>query len=96
MSIDFAALTERSVYLTTDLSPDALRPKRIRRRRLLGRGQSIRIRLAPLGTEGSDLPALFIDGELVAYMGYPESGEWHSVEGEWWGNGLDIRTETRP
>lgn len=85
----------RTVYLTTYL-PATAYGKRIRRRRMLETGRTIRIRLAPFGKvdgEAADVPTLFIDGEAVAYMGYPESGEWHSVKGEWWGNGLDFIEE---
>lgn len=79
------------VFLTTDLPPDALRPKRIRRRRCLGYGQRIRVRLSALGER--DVPTLFIDGVPVARMAYPESGEWHGLDDKSWGNGLDIRQE---
>lgn len=78
-----------TVHLTTYLPADALRDKPIRRRRLLGRGNRVRFALREGFFSDPELSthALLLDGEPIAYA---LECEWHSVDGNWWGTGLDI------
>lgn len=69
------------VFLVTYLPKDCLRPRRIRRRRLIATGTNVQIKDR----------FLVVDGVQIAES--DESGEhWVLVDKPWWGTQLDIRT----
>ncbi len=86
-------MSRLAVYLTTDLPQSFTRAKRVRRRRRIAEGSSVRIRLAPIRGD-EETATLFVDGEPVARLNFPYGCEWHQVNGNAWGNGLDIRSES--
>jgi hypothetical protein len=94
------------VTLTTDL-PASSHMGRVRRRRKLGAGTTIRLRPmlhSQLNDHGADVggdpelstPTLLLDGKPIAYINHYNPTEWQTVDGGWWGNGLafDIKETT--
>lgn len=67
------------VYLVTYLPRDCLRPRRIRRRRLIATGAKVQIKDRFLVVDGAQVAESDTDGE-----------HWVLIDKPWWGTHLDI------